>query len=77
MGWSNDVPHFDRDGHFRTQEQQEQRRKKRIEEGNGEYSRSGGDVLLKFVVVGGVVALACGLPAMFEKGVSPVKKDAG
>ena len=77
MGWNNDVPHFDRDGHFRTQEQQEQRRRKRIEEENGEYDRGGGDMLLKFVVVGGVVALACGLPAMFERGPLRVKKDAG
>lgn len=49
-----------------------------MEEENGEYDRgTGGDVLLKFIFVSGVVALAYGLPSILEKGRPPVnRKDA-
>ena len=68
LGWDNDVPHFDRKGHFRTQEQQDQRRRRRIEAENVEYDRDNGDVLRLFLVVGGVVGLACVLPSAFGNG---------
>ena len=65
LGWENDVPHFDREVHFRTQEQQDLRRRRRMEESGGHDHDSGGDVLLKFIVVSGVVLVACALPGMF------------
>lgn len=54
-----DVPHFDRERHFRTQMNQEERmrRRKTLED---EYDASGGaaDVFGRFLLVGGIVALA-------------------
>ncbi|MCJ1369499.1 hypothetical protein MMC20_000710 [Loxospora ochrophaea] len=64
--WSNDVPHFDREGHFRTQEQQDQRRQRRIQEEAMDYE-SGGSMFINFVLIGGMVSLACLLPLMFER----------
>ena len=66
-GWSNDVPHFDRQGHFRTQEQQDLRRKRRMEgQTTYEYVGSGG-MLINFILVGTAVSLACFMPALFER----------
>ena len=78
MGWDKDVPHFDRESHFRTQEQQDHRRRRRIEETSVEYDRgSGGDVLRLFLVVGGVLSLACAVPSVFMSGVVRKGKDDG
>ena len=58
-GMNNNVPHFDQDGHYRTQVSQEQRWKRRRMTGNHEYSTDQADVFLRFLVVGGIVSLAC------------------
>ncbi len=63
--WSNDVPHFDREGHYRTQEHQERRRLRRIREGSAD-SHSGGTVLINFFVVSGVITLAYLMTKTFE-----------
>lgn len=68
VDWSNDVPHFDRDRHFWTQEQQELRRMKRVREfSDNNYHRSGG-ALINFAIVGGVITLAYLISAPFENG---------
>ena len=54
----DDVPHFDREGHFRAQERREQSRKGRIQTGASHQYRGGSNLLLNFLVVGGVVSLA-------------------
>ncbi|KAA6410710.1 MAG: hypothetical protein FRX48_06133 [Lasallia pustulata] len=65
--WSNDVPHFDRQGHFRTQEQQELRRKRRMEEQTAYDYTGSGSMLINFILVGTAVSLACFIPTLFEK----------
>lgn len=52
----NDVPHFDRDGHYRTQEQQEQRRMRRIREDSVDYE-GGGNMLINFILIVGVISI--------------------
>lgn len=75
-GWDNDVPHFDRDGHYRTQEQQEQRRIKRNRGDSVDYE-SGGSILIKFALVGGVLSLAYLITTTVENGrVHPHNKNA-
>lgn len=66
-GWSNDVPHFDRQGHFRTQEQQDLRRKRRMEEQTTYDYTGSGSMLINFILVGTAVSLACFMPTLFEK----------
>jgi len=61
MGGGNDVPHFDRDGHFRTQEQQELRRRRRLAE-EGVSFENGGSLLFNFLFVGGIISLAIAIP---------------
>ena len=63
-GFSNDIPHFDQEGHFRTQEQQDQRRRKRHTEGSVEYD--GGSVLVKFALVTIVIAFAFSIPGWLD-----------
>ncbi len=65
-GW-NDVPHFDREGHYRTQEQQDIRRQRRMQQeaGLGEYAE-GGSLLAKFVLICGVVGFAVWIPGVVE-----------
>lgn len=65
--WNSDIPHFDRDGHYRTQEQQEQRRMKRIRKDSVDYD-SGGSMLLNFVLIGGVISLAYMISTTVENG---------
>ncbi|MCJ1260912.1 hypothetical protein MMC22_000776 [Lobaria immixta] len=65
--WNNDVPYFDRDGHYRTQEQQEQRRMKRIRKDSVDYD-SGGSMLINFLLVSGVISLAYLISTTFENG---------
>ena len=82
-GW-NDVPHFDREGHYRTQEHQDMRRQKRMQQeaGLGEYAE-GGSLLAKFVLVCGVVGCAVLIPGVVEgfmigeRGKPGGKKDDG
>lgn len=57
-GFSNDVPHFDQEGHLRTHEQQERRRRRRMREGDGDYG-GGGSLVVRFLLIGGIVSLAC------------------
>ncbi|MCJ1350948.1 MAG: hypothetical protein MMC33_000930 [Icmadophila ericetorum] len=64
MGWTNDVPHFDRDGHYRTQEQQDARRRRRMEQETGVYERDTGDILLRFLGVGAIIMFAGAVPMM-------------
>lgn len=66
-GLDNDVPHFDRQGHIRTQVQQDQRRVRRTGEGAIDYS-TGGSMLLNFFFVSGILAVACLVPVLFVKG---------
>ena len=66
-GWSNDVPHFDRQGHFRTQEQQDLRRQRRMEEQTAYDYTGSGSMLINFILVGTVVSLACFIPTLFER----------
>ncbi|KAI9787468.1 MAG: hypothetical protein M1835_002667 [Candelina submexicana] len=65
-GWDNDVPHFDREGHFRTQEQQDERRRRRMAEGEIPM-QGGGSILINFIFVGGIVSLAIFIPTLFER----------
>ncbi|MDI1487251.1 MAG: hypothetical protein OHK93_006520 [Ramalina farinacea] len=57
-GMNNDVPHFDQDGHYRTQVSQEQRwkRRRRTED---DYSTDQADAVVRFLIVGAIVSLAC------------------
>lgn len=76
LGNASDVPHFDRDGHFNSQEKQEQRRRKRA----GKGDRSVGDLppgtLAMFVVVGGIVSIGVFVPSLiFERFSRTGKKD--
>lgn len=66
-GWSKDVPHFDRQGHFRTQEQQDLRRKRRMEEQTTYDYAGSGSMLINFILVGTAVSLACFMPTLFER----------
>ena len=63
-GLDNDVPHFDREGHVRTQEQQDQRRVRRVGEEAVDYS-SGGSMLLNFLAVSGILAVTVLVPTLF------------
>ncbi|KAL8745591.1 MAG: hypothetical protein Q9190_002274 [Brigantiaea leucoxantha] len=64
--WSNDVPHFDHEGHFRTQERQDQRRRRRASEEAIDYG-GGGSIILNFVLVSGVLVTASLLPIFFDR----------
>ena len=55
---NNDVPHFDQDGHYRTQVSQEQRWKRRRRTGD-DYSAGQADAVVRFLIVGAIVSLAC------------------
>ncbi|KAL8780597.1 MAG: hypothetical protein Q9213_006394 [Squamulea squamosa] len=65
-GLDYDVPHFDRDIHIRTQEQQDQRRQRRAEGEAAGYS-GGENILWKFIFVSGILAAACSLPVLFDQ----------
>ncbi|KAI9798325.1 MAG: hypothetical protein M1833_004897 [Piccolia ochrophora] len=71
-GEDYDVPHFDRQGHFRTQEEQDRRRQQRIAEGFIPFD-GGGSTLVNFLFVGGIVFLGVVVPtvvvdAIFKRG---------
>ncbi len=63
---ADDVPHFDREGHLRAQEQQEQRRKRRTQIDGFNHDREG-SILFKFLLVSGVVVLAYGVSSTIDK----------
>ncbi|KAL8968753.1 MAG: hypothetical protein Q9183_002315 [Haloplaca sp. 2 TL-2023] len=68
-GWDYDVSHFDRDGHIRTQEHQDQRRRRKAGEEAVECG-DGGNMIFNFLWVGGVLAVACIVPTVFAQGKS-------
>ena len=61
----NDVPHFDQEGHHRTQEQQDQRRRRRMEEESAGFAQ-GGSVLFQFFLITAVVTFAFSIPTLFD-----------
>ncbi|KAL8720348.1 MAG: hypothetical protein Q9225_002776 [Loekoesia sp. 1 TL-2023] len=65
-GLDNDVPHFDREGHIRTQEQQDQRRGRRVGEVATDYS-TGGNIVLNFFLVSGILALTILIPTVIVR----------
>ncbi|KZF25689.1 DnaJ-domain-containing protein [Xylona heveae TC161] len=73
-GLDDDVPHFDRERHLRSQEQQEVRRRRR-EASKSHIREPGGSVLINFILVGGVLSLAIFLPGLFERKFQKKKKD--
>ena len=72
----NDVPHFDREGHYRTQEQQDQRRRRRTE-GEGVGFVKGGDVFSQFLMISALVTFAFSIPTLFDRSRNGRKKDEG
>ncbi|KAH9223566.1 hypothetical protein DL95DRAFT_379558 [Leptodontidium sp. 2 PMI_412] len=74
----NDVPHFDREGHYRTQENHSRRwqRRRRMEDRQvpaGEVPRS---MLANFLFVGGILSLGIFVPSLlFEKMTRRGKND--
>lgn len=74
-GFENDVPHFDHQGHFRTQQQYEQRRRKRmaeqfvpVKEGAGPWAN--------FFFVSGILTIAFGLPSVVIAAIAqPGRRD--
>ena len=72
----NDVPHFDQEGHHRTQEQQDQRRRRRMEEESVGFAE-GSSVLIQFVLVTAVVMFAFSIPTLFDRSRDGRKKDEG
>ncbi|MCJ1410894.1 hypothetical protein MMC19_004981 [Ptychographa xylographoides] len=72
--WS-EVPHFNREGHLWTQEQQLLRRKKRAEWESGEYDRGvGGGMFVNFLLVTGVVGFACLMPGLYERNMAAKRR---
>ena len=66
VGW-NDVRHFDREGHLWTHEQHELRRKRRMEAHRAEEGSGSRGMVVNFALIGGIVGLACFLPAFWER----------
>lgn len=64
FGYDNDVPHFDREGHFRTHTNQEQRRQRRMSQG---YTPRGPEnsTLANFIFVGSIISLGVFIPTLF------------
>ncbi|KAI4245046.1 MAG: hypothetical protein L6R40_002645 [Gallowayella cf. fulva] len=65
-GLDYDVSHFDRDIHIRTQEQQDERRKRRSGGEAADYS-SGENMIGKFLFVSGILAVACLVPSISHR----------
>jgi curved DNA-binding protein CbpA len=64
FGHDNDVPHFDREGHFRTHTNQEQRRQRRMSQG---YTPTGPEssTLANFIFVSSIISLGVLIPTFF------------
>lgn len=74
-GFQNDVPHFDRDGHYRTHLNNERHRKRR-RHGHGHIPHEGpSGILANFVVVGAVIGFVAFAPAMVYGQVGGIKKS--
>lgn len=79
-GHGNDVPHFDKEGHFGTQEYIDARRRQRrrmTEDGKAkeEYQSGRGMGLLgQFVVIGGIVVVAVYGPGLVIQGDEPPRR---
>ena len=63
-GFSNDVPHFDRESHHRTQEQQDRRRKRRMREEAVEFD-DGSSTLYRFLLLSGIIGVVS-TPLLFS-----------
>ncbi len=66
----NDVPHFDREGHYRTQEKHSRRWQKRkgMEDRHVEAGEVPRSMLANFLFVGGIISLGVFVPSfLFEK----------
>ncbi|MCJ1380533.1 hypothetical protein MMC17_003641 [Xylographa soralifera] len=76
-GWAawSDVPHFDREGHLWTQEQQEMRRKRRMEGEGAEYDARGPGILFNFLLISGVVGFASLVTAAWREGVGLEERE--
>ena len=72
-GFGDDVPHFDREGHSRTQEEQDQRRRNRMKRESTEY-REGGSLLIKFALVTAVVTFAFSTPGWLDSNMNGRKR---
>ena len=60
-GFINDVPHFDQEGHLKTQQSHEERWKSRMRDDVSIYHSNGADVFMRFLLVAGIVGL-CSAP---------------
>lgn len=69
----NNVPHFDQEGHNRTQEQQDRRRRRRMEEESVGFAE-GGSVLFQFLLITAVVTFAFSIPTLFDSSKNGHKK---
>jgi len=66
MGRNDDVPHFDRAGHFKAQEHRELWRRSRRRRGRDtEPEADRGGVSINFAFVGGIIVLAVVMPGLF------------
>jgi hypothetical protein len=64
---TNDVPHFDREGHFRTHEKYDQRRQRRMKDHFVPIEESRG-TFAQFVFVGSIISLGVFVPSfLFER----------
>ena len=64
-GW--EVPHFDREAHLRTQEQQERRWMLRKRTGEEDAGYGGAGMLIQFLLLSGIVSVALVLPSLFGR----------
>jgi len=70
MGWGhgNDVPHFDKEGHFRTHEGYEKRRRERRVGEVGTSDEGPRGILGQFVFVTGIIFVGVLVPSLiFER----------
>ncbi|MCJ1289755.1 hypothetical protein MMC34_001288 [Xylographa carneopallida] len=76
-GWAawSDVPHFDREGHLWTHEQQEMRRKRRMEGEGAQYDARGPGILFNFLLISGVVGFASLMTAVWREGVGLEERE--
>jgi hypothetical protein len=67
FGHENDVPHFDREGHFRTHTNQEHRRQRRMS-GIHIPTEPERSTLANFIFVGSIISLGVFIPTfLYEK----------
>jgi hypothetical protein len=64
---TNDVPHFDQEGHFRTHENYDKRRRQRMRQGYVPIAEVRG-TFANFVFVGSIISLGVFVPSLiFER----------